>query len=182
MVVLTESIALHPEGSRGYFARAIALRRRGEYAAALDDAHAAVRFDPESDASLNLRAALHYQLGNYREAVDDHVRAHELDPDNPGTLNFLGWIRATCPDDQVRDAKQALRDATRACELTHYGLPGYLDTLAAAYAEGGLFEDAVRWQEKALEFPEFAKTQGDAARKRIDLYRKGQPYHQPPKT
>ena len=56
-----------------------------------------------------------------------------------------------------------------------------LDTLAAAYAEAGVYSEAVRWQEKALEFPEFAKTQGDAARKRIELYRKGQPYHQPAK-
>ena len=77
-------------------------------------------------------------------------RANELDPENAGTLNFLGWIRATCPQDDLRDAEQAIRDAVRACQLTDYGMPGFLDTLAAAYAEAGQFEEAVRWQEQAI--------------------------------
>ena len=48
--------------------------------------------------------------------------------------------------------------------------------VAAAFAEIGDFEEAARWQERALEDPALS---GDAeARARLDLYRKKQPYRQ----
>ncbi len=55
----------------------------------------------------------------------------------------------------------------------------YLDTLAAAYAEDGHFEEAVKWQEKALELmttEEFKKEYED----RLALYRMGKPYRDDP--
>ena len=105
---------------------------------------------PRSESAFNLRASIHCQLGNYRASLEDHLAASAIDPDDAATLNFLAWLRATCPQDDVRDGAQALRDATRACELTDYALAGYLDTLAAAHAELGRFDEAVRWQEKAI--------------------------------
>ena len=44
---------------------------------------------------------------------------------------------------------QAVQLAERACELTHYGQPVFLGTLAAAYAEAGRFPEAVTTAEKA---------------------------------
>ncbi len=47
---------------------------------------------------------------------------------------------------------------------------------AAACAELGNFEAAVRWQERALQSPEF---KDDAtAKRRLEMYRKKQPYRE----
>jgi serine/threonine-protein kinase len=83
-------------------------------------------------------------------------------------------VWATCPDPDVRNGERAKECATRACELTEWSDPGYLDTLAAACAECGDFDEASRWQEKALGM---AATPDRAAdyRERLDLYRQRKP-------
>jgi serine/threonine-protein kinase len=113
-------------------------------------------------------------MGDYKAALADHLAALELDPDDAATLNFLAWLRATCPKEEMRDGTLALRDATRACELTEYAAPGYLDTLAAAHAELGRFEDAIRWQEKAVKM--VAPDQRPEYEARLELYRAEKPY------
>ena len=56
---------------------------------------------------------------------------------------------ATSPDDGLRNGAEAVRLAERACELTHYGQPLFMGTLATAYAEAGRFPEAVTTAEKA---------------------------------
>ena len=63
-----------------------------------------------------------------------------------------------------------------ACELTAHRVPGYLDTLAAAHAEAGQFDDAIRWQEKAIELVEAEKKADYESR--LVLYRAGKPYRE----
>jgi len=134
----------------------------------------AIEKNPKSDAAFNLRAAIHYRMGDSRAALADHLAAHELDPEDVPTLNHLAWLRATCPLDDVRDGAAAVRDASKACELTEHKVPGYLDTLAASHAEAGDFEEAVRWQEKALEIVS-ADHRADYET-RLELYKAGKPY------
>jgi hypothetical protein len=64
--------------------------------------------------------------------------------------------------------------------LTQWKDPNLLDTLAAAYAEGGRFDEAVKWQKKALEHPDaFPGRAIDSVKARLKLYEAGQPYHEP---
>ena len=89
----------------------------------------------------------------------------------------LARIRATCPDGIWRDGKGAVEFATRACELTAWKETSSLDMLAAAYAETGEFDKAVRWQEKA----NMQYTDADERRKgeeRLKLYKEKKPYRQ----
>ncbi len=65
-------------------------------------------------------------------------------------LNNLAWLRATCPDPALRNGFEAVRLATEACALTNWENPGFVNTLAAAYAEAGRYEEAVAMNEKAV--------------------------------
>jgi serine/threonine-protein kinase len=98
------------------------------------------------------------------------MEALKRDPRHAGTFNQLAWVWSTCPDPDIRNGARARECATRACELTEWGEPGFLDTLAAACAECGEFEDAVKWQEKALELVSDDPERAADYQSRLDLY------------
>ena len=83
---------------------------------------------------------------------------------------------ATCPDAKIRDGGQALAHARRAVELAGDDNAGLLDSLSAAYAELGDFEEAVRWQRKAVQIASDEIKDDLAAR--LELYKQGQPYRE----
>jgi tetratricopeptide (TPR) repeat protein len=102
------------------------------------------------------------------------MEALKRDPRHAGTFNQLAWLWATCPDPDIRNGERAKECANRACELSEWSEPGFLDSLAAACAECGDFDDAVKWQEKAI------AQIGDPVRQtdyesRLELYRQRKP-------
>ena len=50
------------------------------------------------------------------------------------------------------NAAQAVQLARKACQLTGWNDFSTLDTLATAYAAQGNWSEAVKWQQKAIEF------------------------------
>ena len=111
--------------------------------------------------------------GHFREAV-------RLKPDRPAPLNDLAWILATCADADVRDASEAVELAERASELTGHKDAAILDTLAAAYAEAGRFDQAVTTARAAITLAGKvqAKELAEAIGKRLELYRQERPYRE----
>jgi hypothetical protein len=93
-------------------------------------------------------------------------------------INNRAWILATCKLARFRNGKQAVEEATRACELTGWKNAGFLDTLSVAYAEVGDFEQAIHWQEKALEDPAYRQEDGKIAREKLALYRQKKPFRE----
>jgi tetratricopeptide (TPR) repeat protein len=125
------------------------------------------------------RANAWKQEGEFGEAAADFEKALRLDPGFAPHHNGLAWLLATCPDAKYRDGKKAVDSATLPCELTDWKVAEVHDTLAAAWAEAGNFDAAVKWQEKALGL--LAKND-EWNRKdfepRMTLYRTKKPYHE----
>jgi arylsulfatase A-like enzyme len=74
----------------------------------------------------------------------------EVCPGAIGFVNDYAYALATSPVDELRDGRQALALAKRAVARTGGERPSLLDTLAAAYAEVGDYENAVASSRKAL--------------------------------
>jgi hypothetical protein len=93
-------------------------------------------------------------------------------------MNNRAWLRATSKVDRCRNGNQAVEEAKKACEPTGWKNAGYLDTLSVAYAEVGDFEQAIRWQRKALEDPSYRKEEGENAREKLARYGTKQPFRE----
>lgn len=102
----------------------------------------------------------------------------EIDPDNRdylGMINNYVWLLATSPDDRIRDGKEALRLG----EMFIKGKtddPGYLDTLAAAYAEAGSFDEAVQLQSELVSRLDESDRNYAGFARRLAKYKNNEPW------
>lgn len=133
--------------------------------------------DPEPVRNL---ASVLERRRKFREAKDVLSEGMKRNPSDAGLSTALAWLLATAPDDELRSGAEAVRLAEAAKKSGGAFDPRALDALAAAYAETGRFEQAVAAAETALSL---AQAKGDAGlaaeiEKRIQLYRKSQPYRQ----
>ena len=94
-------------------------------------------------------------------------------------LRSLAWLLATSPDPLVRNGAQAVVVAERANQVTGYENPVALDTLAAAYAEAGRFDNAVATAARAEQLARAAGQSelADRFASRLARYREKKPFH-----
>lgn len=96
-------------------------------------------------------------------------------PDDPTVYDELAWLQATCPDSHFRDAKKAFENAKKGYEIDGGQGCRYDDTLAAAYAENGDFQQAREWAAKAI-----TKAKSQKSKKiigaHLKLYQDRKPY------
>ncbi len=109
-----------------------------------------IEAEPKNATGFRGRADAYLSLGKQAEAVTDYEAALAIDPKNSGVLNNLAWLLATSPDQALRNGKRSIELATLACEVTEFKQAHILSTLAAAYAETGNFDEAMKWSEKAV--------------------------------
>ncbi|HEX7286718.1 MAG TPA: hypothetical protein VF532_11095 [Candidatus Angelobacter sp.] len=103
-------------------------------------------------------ASEYTEAGRYREAVQAYEAAIRIMPDPSAVReskarrwaqNNLAWLLSTCPDGSVRDGRRAIALAKEILAASPRDV-AYLDTLAAALAETGQFEEAERTAQEAL--------------------------------
>jgi tetratricopeptide (TPR) repeat protein len=116
--------------------------------------------------------------GEYEKAIADYQEAIRLAPTEDEAYTALAWLLATCPEDRVRDGKKAVELATKGCELSGWKDADALSTLAAAHAECGEFEEAVKWQKKALKIGFDREEETEDAREQLRLYQERKPYRE----
>jgi hypothetical protein len=92
--------------------------------------------------------------------------------------NNIAWVLATHPDDDLRDGALAVQLASAACRETNREVRTFLDTLAAAFAETGDFDAAVRTCRESLRLAQAAGDTAavESARARLQRYEDGRPY------
>jgi tetratricopeptide (TPR) repeat protein len=127
-----------------------------------------------ADAHYNL-GNLYLQLAAPQEALTHYQRALETKPDDVQALNNEAWILATWPNLSIRDGLKAVALAEHADSLTSRRNQVIAATLAAAYAETGRYQEAVRTAERAMQL---AASEGNQARvlsirEQLETYKTG---------
>jgi tetratricopeptide (TPR) repeat protein len=151
--------------------------QQGRNDEALADFSEAIRLEPRDPRPYMARARLRAARGDYAGERDDLEAALRLAPDDVSACNLLTWQLATCPDPEFRDGARAVAVGLQAAEKPGWQQPHMLDTLAAAYAENGQFEEAIRTQERALAlFP--PGTDFTQYQQRLEGYRAGHPHRE----
>jgi tetratricopeptide (TPR) repeat protein len=155
---------------------------------AIDVADQILTKDSDNFGALRLRADAYLNIGKHAEAIADFDKALGQKEDDEGLLNNLAWVLATSPEDKLRNGSRALKLATKAAEASGYETPHILSTLAAAYAETGDYDNAVKWSEKSIEQAQKAvdaakpeddktklETDRDQLKKELDSYHEKKP-------
>lgn len=114
-----------------------------------------------------------------KQVIAHYEAAIKLEPTNVVFLNNFAWLLATSPQAGFRNGPEAVQLAERACRLTDYKAPAVIETLAAAYAEAGRFDDAVAASEKAYNL---ALSHGQESlvvklQQLLQLFKAHRPYH-----
>jgi tetratricopeptide (TPR) repeat protein len=157
--ILDEDVDLSRTGTAKNHALARTRHYRGnillewtkDYAAAAEDYSKALGLDPQITEVRMQLAELHRKLGQFDKSEADYREQFKINPDETGLLGVWAWQLATCPDERFRNGEKAIELAQKDCEKTNWKIPADLSTLAAAYAEAGRFDDAVKMQTRAIE-------------------------------
>jgi tetratricopeptide (TPR) repeat protein len=145
-----QNLEQNPNDAVAHHNLAKLLRAQGEPEQALEHWRRAVELDPDyADARLEL-GDLHLELaavlavrGNEAAALEHYRGALDVRPDARVALWAGAWILATHPDAALRRPAEALAFAERGAALSTPLTPRMLETLAAAYASAGRFEQAL---------------------------------------
>jgi len=176
----TQVIRLVSDDAGAYAGRAHANYRLGQYNQSLSDYSSAVRLDPANPEVYTNRAEAYSSFGYWKRAASDFRKAIELPNAQGRSYQTAAWMMATCPDANFRNSTLALKTAKKAIEINVESNYRYIDTLAAAYANTGNYEEAQATIERAIEIaPENAV---DRLENRLALYIEKKPYRQVVRT
>lgn len=174
-----EAIRLKPGYANAFANRAAVFSQMGQQDRAIKDYDEAIRLRPDNALAYAGRGIIHLMKKDYPRALADYESAIRADPEYVLAYNNMADALACCPDPKIRDGAKALELAKKACQMSEWKMGVCLDTLACAYAELGQFDEAVKWQKKALEDAGYEKMFGDKGREQLKLFEDKKPFHYP---
>ena len=175
---LEEIVRLDPGAIEAHRLLAAMLLETGEPARAADHLEALAALTPD-DLRVHFNLGLtRFGTGQFAAARDALETALERFPGDLAVRHLLARLLATSPDAAVRDGERAVELARSVVD--EQPALDHLETLAMAMAEAGHFEEAVSWQQRALERER--ETGGGNSPQRLDrlrLYQARQPLRAP---
>jgi len=173
----TQFLNSNPDNCKAHYGLASAYTKNRKYDKAIQHYYKVIQLQPDEIRPCNDLAIALILSGKPDVAVEQLRRIIQMRPDADDSINNLAWILATNPDPNIRNPSEAVRLAQGACNTSPRD-PRVFDTLAAALASAGRFDDAV----------ETARTAGDLAdnannhllkntiQKHLGFYKQGKPY------
>jgi arylsulfatase A-like enzyme/predicted Zn-dependent protease len=155
-----------------------------KYPEALQSCLRTLELDPKHLKAHLCLSQTYLKMNRLKEAIAQYESALKLKPDMLSTHNTIAWLQATQKDPELYNPQSALVHAQKAADLTldeitgKYTNPRILDTLAAAYAANGRFDDAVETAKKAIAMASSTEQNTLAAniKNRLTLYQNATPY------
>jgi len=176
-----EAARIWPNNVPAQFNLALVLVELGRRDEAIEYCQAALKIQPRDPKIHYLLGYTLSSQGRWAESIAEYKAVLQIDPNHLFALNDLAWLLATAPDSRFRNGPEAVELAEKACRLSNEQVTIYLGTLAAAYAEAGRFEDAVKTAQKAVALATAANNQGLVKKNRelLELYQQRKAYHEP---
>jgi tetratricopeptide (TPR) repeat protein len=171
---------LDPKSASTFNGRALAYIALEQFGKAIADYDRVIRIAPKNVEDYAMRGRAYFAKGNYNAAISGFERAVQLSPNSDYALSHLAWLRATCPEAPLRNGKEAIRMGTRVCELSKWKEPYDIAVLAAAYAESGDFDKAVKFQTQAINVKSEYGPVPKEAREQLAFYRDHKPWREKP--
>jgi len=157
------------------------LLRTGATNEAIAHLEEALKLSPDYVPALMNLGTAYAATRNDAAAIRLFRRALEREPGSRDAALKLAWVLATGCDPAQRNGAEAVRLAETLCQAPNGRTPGALDLLAAAYAETGRFDDAIRVATEAQEeaIRRGLLSQAAVIGERLQRYKNRQPYHAP---
>jgi tetratricopeptide (TPR) repeat protein len=146
----TGALNREPQRYSAYDKRAYMYNLRKDWDLAIADLSKAIQLRPDIPKNYFNRALAYRELAQFAKARADFESAYERGMVNPSAY-YLAKLLAMCPDGATRDGHRAIEYAHEACKQTDFKEYRSLTTLAAAYAEAGRWDEAIRRSKLALE-------------------------------
>ena len=176
-----QALRINPKYFEAYRDRGVLYRERGQFDKAIFDFTEAAQLNGKDYNVFDQRGAIYFVTGQFEEAAADFRKAASLNAKDGYALNQLAWLLATCADASVRNGRAAVEKAKKACELAGWSNKSYIDTYAAACAEAGDFEQAIKFEREAIEMASSEDPDRPVLQQRLTLYEKGLPFRLTPK-
>lgn len=178
----THTISVTKDNYFAHASLADLLMRRGRVNEAIEHSEEALRIRPnDADAQNNLGLAL-LQTGDPKRAGAHFEEALQINQSHMNAEVNLAWILATSSDDSTRNGARAVQLAEDVMNRAGHANAIVLRTAAAAYAEVGRFDDAIKTAQQAIAISRATGNEGlvgDLERS-IAAYRANQPIRSGP--
>jgi len=172
IVQFQEALATQPANFDVHYNLANALLRRGSLDDAIAQYRVCLEIAPDNAEVLNNLGNALAEEGADGAAIAQYEKSLEIKPGQLNVLNNLAWLLATTPGPALRNGAKAVALATQASQLSAGTNPLILHTLAAAYAEAGMYGQATATARRALVLAQAQQKDALAAtlQKEIELY------------